>query len=84
MPILAIVLTTPLIAALMNFLIAVLWSILVEQALLDHIVERLEREIRIDGPAAIADQQRKMMHFARFAGFEHDADFACACRSRIK
>ena len=79
MPILAIVLTTPLTAALMNFLTAFLWSSVDQQALADHVVERLEREIRIDRAAAVADQQREMMHLARFAGFEHEADASRAC-----
>ena len=60
----------------MYFLIAVLWSMFGQQALADHVVERLEREIRIDGAAAVADEQREMMHLARFAGFEHEADLA--------
>ena len=47
---------------------------LVQQALANHVVERLERQIRIDRAAAIADQQREMMHFARFARFEHQPD----------
>ena len=46
----------------------------VQQALADQVVERLERQIRIDGAAAVADEQREMMHLARLAGFEHQAD----------
>ena len=61
-------------AALMNFLMAVLWSSVDQQALANHFVERLEREIRIDGAATVADEQRKMMHLARLAGFQHEAD----------
>ena len=44
-----------------------------QQLLADHVVERLEGEIRIDRAAAVADEQREVMHFARFAGFEHQA-----------
>ncbi len=55
-----------------------------QQALADHVVERLERQIRIDGAAAVADEQREMMHLARFAGFEDEADLARACPARIK
>jgi len=51
-----------------------------QQALLDQIVERREREIRIDGRAAITDEQREMMHLARFAGFENQNQLSCACR----
>ena len=47
-----------------------------QQALANHVVERLERQIRIDGAATVADEQREMMHLARFAGFEHEADLA--------
>ena len=38
--------------------------------LADHVVERLERQIRIDGAGAVADQQREVMHFARVAAFD--------------
>ena len=74
MPILAIILTTPLTAALMYFLTASLWSMLTSKPCADHVVERLERQVRIDGAATVADEQREMMHLARFAGFEHEAD----------
>ena len=45
-----------------------------QQALADHVVERLEGQVRIDRAAAVADQQREVMHLARLAGFEHEAD----------
>ena len=45
-----------------------------QQPLAEHVVERLEGEVGIDRAAAVADQQREMMHFARLAGFEHQAD----------
>ena len=69
-----ITLTTPLTAALTKFLQASLCVDVHQQALADHVVERLEREIRIDRARAVADEQREMMHFARFAGFQHQAD----------
>ena len=50
-----------------------------QQALPDHVVERLKGQVRIDGAATVADEQREMMHLARFAGFEHQARPACAC-----
>ena len=65
----------------MYFLMAVLWSSLSQQALANHVVERLERQIRIDGAATVADEQREMMHLARFAGFEHQADLAARARA---
>ena len=34
---------------------------------------RFERQVRIDGGAAVADQQREMMHFPRLAGLQHQA-----------
>ena len=36
-------------------------------ALADHVIQRLEREIGIDGAGAVADEQREMMHLARLA-----------------
>ena len=45
-----------------------------EQPLADHVVERLEGEIRIDRPAAVADERGKVVHLARLAGFQHEAD----------
>src|ERR1035437_2222947 len=45
-----------------------------EQSLADHVVERLEREVGIDGAATVADEQRKMVNFARLARFEHESD----------
>jgi len=44
------------------------------QALANHVIERLEGEIRIDGAATITDQEREMMDLARFTRFEHQAD----------
>ena len=41
---------------------------------MDHVVERREREIRIDRAGAVADEQAKCMHLARFAGFDDQAD----------
>ncbi len=45
-----------------------------QQALADHVVKRLKRHVRIDGAATVADEQREVMHLARFAGFEDEAD----------
>ncbi len=45
-----------------------------QQAVTDHAVDGLEGEVRIDGAAAVTDQQREMMDLARFAGLEHQAD----------
>ena len=45
-----------------------------EQPFADHVVDRLERDIRIDGGRAVADEQREVMHLARFAGFKHERD----------
>ena len=44
-----------------------------EQLLPDHVVERFEREVRVDRAGAVAEQQRAVVHFARVAGFEHEA-----------
>ena len=45
-----------------------------EQSLADHVIERLEGEVRVDSADAIADQQRKVMNLARLAGFKDEAD----------
>ncbi len=74
MPILAIVLTTPLTAALMNFLTATLWSVSAKSFFAHQIRNRLVSEIGIDGGAAVANQNGEMMHLARFAGFEDQTD----------
>ena len=41
-----------------------------EDALADHVVERFERQVRIDRAGAVAEQQRAVMHFARVARFD--------------
>jgi hypothetical protein len=43
----------------MKFFTAVLWSVILEQPLADHVVNRLVGQIRIDGAAAVADEQAK-------------------------
>jgi hypothetical protein len=43
-----------------------------EQALADHVVERLERQVRVDHAGAVAEQQRAVMHFARVARFDDE------------
>ncbi len=42
-----------------------------QQALPNHVVERLEGEVRVDGARAVAQQQRHVVHFARIARFDH-------------
>ena len=80
MPILAIVFTTPLIGGLDVFLDGRLVVGLLQQTFVDQVFNRLVGEIRIDGAAAVADEQREMMHFARFAGFQHETGACRACR----
>ena len=60
----------------MNFFMRRLVVGVREQALLNQIVQRRKRQIRIDGAATVADEQRKMMHLARLAGFENQSHFA--------
>ena len=43
-------------------------------ALADHVVERLEGQVRVDGAGPVADQQREVMHLARLAALQHQAD----------
>jgi hypothetical protein len=45
-----------------------------QQFFADQIIERFIREIGIDRRAAVADQEREMMHLARFAGFQNQTD----------
>ena len=44
-----------------------------EQAFLDHLVDGLEGQVRVDRADAVADQQREVVHLARLAGLEHEA-----------
>ena len=43
-----------------------------EHSLTDHVVERLEGEVGVDGADAVAEQEGEVMHFARFSGFQND------------
>ena len=38
--------------------------------LADHVVERLERQVRVDRAGAVAEQQRAVVHLARVARFD--------------
>ena len=44
-----------------------------QQSLADQIVERLEGEVRIHRAGAVTEQQRDVVHLARFAGFDQQA-----------
>ena len=41
-----------------------------EDPLANHVVERLEREVRVHRAGAVAEQQRTVVHFTRVAGFD--------------
>ncbi len=43
-------------------------------ALADHVVKRLERQVRVDRPCAVADEQGEMVYLARLAALQHEAD----------
>ncbi len=43
-----------------------------ELPLPDHVVERLERQIRIDDAGAVAEEQRAVMHLARVARLDDE------------
>jgi len=45
-----------------------------QDVVLDHVVDRLEREVRVDRTGAVAEQQRHVVHLARLASLEHQAD----------
>ena len=42
-----------------------------EQFLIGHVQQRFQRQIRVHGFSTIAAEQRKVMHLARAAGFNH-------------
>jgi len=43
-----------------------------EHALVDHVVDRLEDDVRVDHAHAVADEQREVVHLAGLAGLEHE------------
>ena len=45
-----------------------------QRVLADHVIDRLERDVRVDGAGAVTDEQREVMHFAGLAGFHHETD----------
>ena len=46
----------------------------VSRAVADHAVDRLEGDVGVDRAAAVADEQREMVHLAGLAGLEDQAD----------
>ena len=44
-----------------------------QQAFADHLVDGLERQVRVDRADAVADQQREVVHLARLARLQHQA-----------
>ena len=46
-----------------------------------HRDDGFERQIGVDRFGAVAGQARKVMHFARFAGFDHEADRGAQARA---
>ena len=40
----------------------------------DHVLDRLEREVRVDRPGAVADQQRHVVHLAGVAALDDQPD----------
>ena len=45
-----------------------------QQTVVDHLIDRFEGEVGVDGAAAVADQQREVVHFACLGRFKHHAD----------
>ena len=45
-----------------------------EQRFPDHVIDRLERHVGIDRGGAVADEQRKVVHFARVTSLDDDGD----------
>ena len=69
-PILDMVLITPLRFALRKFLQAISGGF-AQITGLDHVSHRLQGKVRIDEVDAITEQQGKMLNFARFAGLQN-------------
>ena len=49
----------------------------------EHVIEGLESQVRIDGPGAVADEQGEVMHLARLAALQDQADLG-ARAARIR
>ena len=64
--------------ALVDRLVVAFHRILVsdvrQQTFVNHVVQALVSEVRVNRLHAIAEQQTEMMHFARLAGLEHEPD----------
>ena len=73
MPILAMVLTTPLIEPL-RIVVNRLVEVHVQHVVLDHLVDGIEGHVGIDGVRAVADEGGEVMDLAGLAGFEDDGD----------
>jgi hypothetical protein len=74
MPILLITLSTPLPAALTYFCTASRRSTPGRRAGVDEVLDRLEREVGVDGRGAVADQQRDVVDLTGVAGLDDQTD----------
>ena len=46
-----------------------------QEPLTDHVIQRLEGQVRVDRAGAVPQQQRQVMNFTRLAGFDYQAGF---------
>ena len=46
-------------------------AILVQQTLLDQLIHAFQRQIRVDRPRAVAQQQREVVHVPRLRRLQH-------------
>ena len=70
MPILDITLTTPFLIALPIAIDGLVVVDARDDPLPDHVVERLEGDVRVDRAGAIAQEQGEVMNFAGIAAFD--------------
>jgi hypothetical protein len=45
-----------------------------QRSTLDHVVDCFESDVGVDRAGSVTDEERKVMHFPGFAGFDHETD----------
>ncbi len=77
-PIFDMTLSTPLPSALTMLRIGLLGRDVGDDAAADEVLDRLERQVGVDGGRAVADEQGDVVHLADVARLDQQADHACA------
>ena len=54
-----------------------------QQSLADHVIKRLESEVRVDPRTTVADQRAEMMHLARFTRLQDQSDLGALTFANI-